>query len=119
VYAGHAADAIGPAGIKPLPFTLRTKWAVSPAVPAPATHGATGPGRRVRRASLMGSGGPTHARTRTSPCAAELAALIATFDAVSLVADRAADDGDGDRQRAGPLDLVLIDYRTFCSAARR
>jgi hypothetical protein len=50
---------------------------------------------------------------------AALTALIATLDAVSLVADWAPDDDDGDRQRAGLLHLVLTDYRAFRSATRR
>jgi len=49
----------------------------------------------------------------------ELATLITTLDAVSLVANWTADDDDGDRQRAGLLHLVLIDYRAFCSATQR
>jgi len=54
-----------------------------------------------------------------SPAIAELAALLATLDAVSVIVDRSTDDGNGDHHRAGLLHLVLIDFRAFRSATRR
>ncbi len=56
---------------------------------------------------------------QTSGAVTGLATLITTLDAVSLVTNWTADDDDGDRQRAGLLHLVLIDYRAFYSATQR
>lgn len=53
------------------------------------------------------------------PVSPELATLLVTLDAVSVLAEQTAEDSDGDRQRAGLLDLVLIDYRVLVLVRER